>query len=350
MAPNLTGAQSSTQAIFALDIITAAIALTLLGLATRPTLKRIKARKFTVRNKDTGSPLKTTLGTYLFLYPALFFLFIAYLFRFINDLLKTSGPGIDYDGDLQLHGRRPTQNDTGYDYSIAVLSFAADMASIFYTTLLNGGVWIYANHVTSNGTNLARQDWKSKIWNTFIMFSILGTGLAAWGLAIAARRHADWYSAMVESDHTTRIVHIVYRAVVVAASLSVSVEVLRRYAFVRKLSSKSVCFCNRPLSQDSFTDPSTDQRAPSPGSLRHRGRSVDMAAEYFHHLRHRPHFLQLFSLESDFSTGKLIPLDHIRTICRRDDLRHDLVRGLDERAYGRHLWRVDSHTLGQSII
>lgn len=240
MAPNLTGAQPSTQAIFALDIITAAIALTFLILATRPTLKRIKAREFTVRSKDTGSPLKTTLGTYLFLYPALFCFFLTYVLRFVNDLLKTSGPGIGYNGDLQLHGRRPTQSGTGYDYSIAVLSFTVDMASIFYTTLINGGIWIYSNHVTSNGTNLARPGWKSTVWNTFIMLSILGTGLAAWGLAIAARGHTDSYPTMVELDNTTRILHVVYRAVVVAASLSVSVEVLRRYFFVRKHSSKSV--------------------------------------------------------------------------------------------------------------
>ena len=240
MAPNLTGAQPSIQPIFALDIITAALALTFLILATRPTLKRIKERKFTFRNKDTGSPLKTTLGTYLFLSPALLCLFLAHLFRFINDLLQTSGPGIDYNGNLQLHDRRPSLSGTGYDYSIAVLSFTADMASIIYTTLLNGGVWIYSNHVTSNGTNLARPGWKSKIWNTFVMLSILGTGLAAWGLVMAAWGRTDSYPTVVESDGVTRIVHVVYRAVVVAASLSVSVEVLRRYFFIRKHSSKSV--------------------------------------------------------------------------------------------------------------
>lgn len=334
MAPDLTGAQPSTQAIFALDIVTSATALVLLGLATRPALRRIKARKFSVRSKDTGSPLKTTLGTYLFLYPALCCLFLAYLFRFVIDLLKTSGEGVDYGGNLGLHGRRPALDGSGYDYSIAVLSFAAMMASIFYSTLLNGGVWIYSNHVTSNGSNLSRPDWKSKLWNSFIMLCILGTGLAAWGLAIASRGHADSYSSVVHSDNATMIVHIVYRAVVVAASLSVSVEMLRRYVFIRKHSSKSV----RPLSPHSNTTTymyntglhRTDQRTSTPCSLRPRRRPADLAEERLRHLRHRAHLLRLCELEPDDTAGEFIPPYDIWADCGCHDPRHGPIRSLDE--------------------
>jgi len=55
------------QAVFALDIVTAVGALVLLILATRPTFKRIKARRFISPSTSSSrnAPLKTTLRTYL---------------------------------------------------------------------------------------------------------------------------------------------------------------------------------------------------------------------------------------------------------------------------------------------
>lgn len=60
---NITNERASYQAVFALDIITAAGALTLLILATRPMFKRIIARRFTSPSQSSSrdTPLKTTL-------------------------------------------------------------------------------------------------------------------------------------------------------------------------------------------------------------------------------------------------------------------------------------------------
>lgn len=226
MAQNvdITGARSSYQAAFALDVVTAGVALILLALATRPTLKRIKARRFSMRSKDRPTPLKTSLGTYLFLWPGLFFLFTAYTFKSVADLLKTSGT-IEYGEGLALHGNHPF-NGGRYEYSTAILSLVSALFSIFVNVLINGGVWIYSTHTLANGTGRQAPSLKSKIYNTFIMLAILGTGLAAWAYGVDVRHRTATWSATVHNNQTTRDLWLVYRAVVLAASLSVSLQVL----------------------------------------------------------------------------------------------------------------------------
>ncbi|EOA88232.1 hypothetical protein ACJQWK_01705 [Exserohilum turcicum] len=240
---DITHERASYQAVFALDVITAAGALIFLGLASKPTFQRIKQRRFTAPNSKNNSardgPLKTTLGTYLFLWPALLCLFIAYVCRLVSDLLKTAGT-INYDDDLGWNGRRAYSTaDSGYASNISALTFTTALATIFFTVLLNGGVWIHSSHVQENGTGISTPRTKSRIWNSAIMLAMLGTGLAAWGLGIHARDvstgssgpHAllSW-STVLQHHRATRIMYIVHEAIVVAASLSVSIEVLREYA------------------------------------------------------------------------------------------------------------------------
>lgn len=93
MSINIATKRASYQAVYALDIITAADDLTLLVLASRPIITRIVARKFSLPldTSTRGTPLKTPLGTYLFLWPALLCLFTTYIARFVGDLLKPAG-------------------------------------------------------------------------------------------------------------------------------------------------------------------------------------------------------------------------------------------------------------------
>lgn len=243
---NITNERPSYQAVFSLDVITAAGALILLGLASRPTFKRIKQRRFTAPGKENSArdgPLKTTLGTYLFLWPALLCLFVAYVCRFVSDLLKTSGT-IDYTSDLGWNGRRAyTLIGSEYSSSISALTFTTTLATIFFTVLLNGGVWIHSSHVQENGTGISTPKTMSRIWNTFIMFAMLGTGVAAWGLGMEVRDISTGssgpdallsWSNVMSHDRATRITYIVHEAIVVAASLSVSAEVLREYGTTNK--------------------------------------------------------------------------------------------------------------------
>jgi hypothetical protein len=240
MSLNITNERASYQAVFALDVITAAGAFILLALASRPTFQRIRARRFTSPSNSSSrdAPLKTTLGTYLFLWPALLCLFIAYVARFVNDLLKTTGR-IAYDADLAWNGRDQYDIER-FDHatSISALSFTTTLATVFFTVLLNGGVWIHSSHVQENGTGITTPKMKSKVWNTFIMLAMLGTGVGAWGRGMSVRNISngslgpnallDW-SNVLHHDQVTRIVYIVHEAIVVAASLSVTIQVLHEY-------------------------------------------------------------------------------------------------------------------------
>jgi hypothetical protein len=189
------------------------------------------------------------LGTYLFLWPALLCLFIAYLTRFVSDLIETNG-FIAYEADLSWNGRISYSiADNEYGTSVSSLTFATALATIFFTVLLNGGVWIHSSHVQSNGTGLSAPKTLSKIWNAFIMLAMLGTGLAAWVIGMMQRDTSlgslssisklSW-SNVLNHDHETRIIYIVHQCIVVAASLSVTVEVLMEYGTANK-NSPAVC-------------------------------------------------------------------------------------------------------------
>ena len=232
----ITQTRSSFQAAFALDVVTAGAALTLLGLASRPTFQRIRERRFSIATDDRPLPLKTTLGTYLFLWPALLCILVAYTCRFAQDLLESDGT-IGYDQDLQLHGRYPSDNVHGS--STSALSFTTALASVFFTTLLNGGVWIYSTHTLSNSTGREAPTFKDKIYNTLIMLCILGTGLAAWGHGMIRGQQTSWAS-VIDQDNVTRILYVVHQCVVVAASISVSVQVAKEYLECNANSSKEV--------------------------------------------------------------------------------------------------------------
>ncbi|KAF3052509.1 hypothetical protein E8E11_011428 [Didymella keratinophila] len=181
--------RASYQAVFTLDVVTAAGALVLLILATRPTFERIKARIFSSPS-DYGSrdaPLKTILGTYLFLWPALLCLFIAYDARFVNDLLKTTSR-IAYAAELGWNGRSQYDIERfNLATSSSALSFITSLATIFFTVLLDGGVWIHSSYVRENGTGISTPKMKSEIRDTLIMLAMLGTGVGAWGRGMSVR-------------------------------------------------------------------------------------------------------------------------------------------------------------------
>lgn len=239
----ITGERASYQAVFALDILTAAGALVLLGLATKPTFQRVKSRRFSAPTKSSGTPLKTALGTYLFLWPALLCLFFVYTFRFVADLLQTNG-FIAYNAGLGWNGRPSfsIRNDT-YGSTVSALTFATTLGTIFFTVLLNGGVWIHSTHVRANGIGQSAPTLISKIWNAFIMLAMLATGLAAWGIGMTKRdtslgslssfARLSW-SNVVKNDHDTKIIYIAHQCIVIAASLSVTAQVLYEYLSTNK--------------------------------------------------------------------------------------------------------------------
>jgi hypothetical protein len=96
---------------------------------------------------------------------------------------------------------------------------------------------------------------KSKIWNTFIMLAMLATGLAAWGRGMDVRDPSTGssgpnsmlsWSNVLHHDKITRIIYLVHECVVIASSLSVSIEVLREYNTTNKNAHE---VCNVPLAR-----------------------------------------------------------------------------------------------------
>ncbi|CAJ2511057.1 Uu.00g066820.m01.CDS01 [Anthostomella pinea] len=158
---HLTTAKTSFQAVFALDVVTAGIALLFLGIATRPTLQRLKEHRFSIRDTSNDGRAPTNGGH------------------------NSSSSSINYNGDMGLHGRRPyTSSSTSNGYAVAALSFATALSTILFTTAINGAVWIHWSHVLNNGVRIGSPGTKSKLWNALILLAILGTGLAAWGRAM----------------------------------------------------------------------------------------------------------------------------------------------------------------------
>ncbi|KAH9904468.1 hypothetical protein F4778DRAFT_732577, partial [Xylariomycetidae sp. FL2044] len=249
MSDGITSTRPAFRAVFALDVFTAGTALILLALATRLLYQHLKSHRFSVRDSTQGAPLKTALGTLLFLWPGLLCLFVGFTFQFVADLLEAysssgrGGDGIDY-AHLGLYGRWRYYlgHRHRYGYSVAVLRWGRAFASIFFTAAVNGGVWIYSRHCLNNGSHLASPGVKSKLFNTFLLLSMIGMGLAAWARGIAARRggHDDLYTDVVRRDRIDRILWVTYRAVVVAATFAVTVQAIMALRSLRKNAGKGV--------------------------------------------------------------------------------------------------------------
>lgn len=234
----LFDAESSTKAIFALDVTTAGVALIILGvgillaIAWTASSRRKSSSK---TDDDSHAPLKSPIAVYAFLLPALFFLCLGYAVQASETPLKLKGT-YPINDDLGLGGRR--NPGSANRYTLSVLSFTFRLCDIFFTILLNGAVWLHSAHVTSNGTGTGQPSLASRLWNAFILLSMLGTGLASWAVALAGRDEQDvvdpTFSQIVERELAAQILFVIYRCVVIVASLSVSITVLRDYSDLSK--------------------------------------------------------------------------------------------------------------------
>ncbi|TIA11585.1 hypothetical protein D6C80_07394 [Aureobasidium pullulans] len=236
--PNLTSSIPPIKAIFALDVTVAILATFFFVVALLLVVTKLGKNPGGHARIDSDALLKNTLATQIFLVPGTFFLALKYAV-------------VSATVALQIQSNESVEVTTGYSYTgsnvsplvsgashaqvIAGLSFTAQIAEIIFTLCLTGAVWIHSSHITNNGTGLAQPSRRSKIWNTSILLSILGTGIAAWGLGLDPEESKQVfqspfsYTTAVRDDQAVRIVYIVFRVVVIFASGSVSIEVLRKW-------------------------------------------------------------------------------------------------------------------------
>lgn len=245
---SLTTATSSIRAVFSLDVIVSALALFLAIIAVILALTRHKRRndQYHGLSDSSSTPLKSTLATHFFLVPSLLFLCIEYA-----SLAAIVG--------LQLHLSASTTITTGYSYqalfsgtrsddTIEGLSYTQQFAAIVFTTCLNGAVWLHSSHITSNGTGIGQPSTTSKIWNTVILSCIVGTGFAAWGWAISLKGTGiSTYASAVQIDEVARALHVTFRCIVIFSSLSVAVEVVRKWTELDRNGTPGVSCCYFPI-------------------------------------------------------------------------------------------------------
>ncbi|PSK38044.1 hypothetical protein B9Z65_1235 [Elsinoe australis] len=222
---SITNAPSPVQAIFALDLVTATLAALLLLFATAIVVTRISNGRIRSFERGQGSsqdgknqaPLKTTLSTHLFLIPALFCLSVAYA-------IQSAIVSYHSQDDLSI----PVTSTFNYQWADAssdgsgrrtsVLSFTQTLATILSTTTALG----------------QPRPPPSLASGTLLIISVIFIfGIAAWAEALTVRgsgRNAQGFATCIDSDRVARILYIVYRAVVVFSSTSVSIQVVMDYS------------------------------------------------------------------------------------------------------------------------
>lgn len=254
MASNISA--PVVQGVFALEVTVTVLAFLLTLLTTTLALLLFLRRSSRHRSNRTSPK-----GTFAFLFPGALCLTIAQAATAASVALQANSPSpISITHAFSLH--HTGSNNKNASRTSTNLSFLSAFASILSTTSLNGAVWLHASHATSNGLAVGQPSRLSIAANTLLLSSMLGTGFASWGLAIAAEKPHERYGSVLQNDTTTAILYTVFRACVVGASASVSVEAVRRFVQVKKHSSRDVS------SLLSFSPPPSKFRPPQPASAR----------------------------------------------------------------------------------
>ncbi|KAE8866872.1 hypothetical protein PTNB73_04966 [Pyrenophora teres f. teres] len=241
----ITNTTSAVQAIFSLHVITAGSALLLSLAAIFVLLRQLSGgpgqprtfRKFT-RSTDIKH---SSLATHLFLLLGLSTLFIAYATQSSIVALQSrlSSPfsitsAYAYPQYTAPYGFNPSIH---YAKILSILSFTYQCATILLNTAIVGAIWITANYLQNNGTGIREPGKVSWVLNGAWMAAILGLGFASWGLGLVKRGSGDAavvYGDLVQGDHMVRTLYVVYMAVVIAASTSVTIEAVLCWIGVRK--------------------------------------------------------------------------------------------------------------------
>lgn len=138
---------------------------------------------------------------------------------------------------------------TRYGKIISILSFLYQCAMILMNASIVGAIWIFANHVHSNGTRLREPGLLSIVWNAFWMLAILGLGLASWAVGLSRRgsgNTARAYPTLVQYDYIVRTLYVTYVVVVIVASTSATLEAVLCWIGIKKNGVPGVSFLSYP--------------------------------------------------------------------------------------------------------
>lgn len=235
---SLSSAPSAVQGVFALQVVVAVLAF-FLSLIISFVAFVLFIRRSSRHRDGRTSPR----GTLAFLFPGALCLAIAQAATAASVGLQAqqSSPAtVTHAFSLYYQGSSDSSN--GSSTTIVNLGFLNAFAFIISTVCLNGAVWLHSSHATANGLAVGQPSRISIVGNSLLLLLMLGTGFASWGLAMSSYTANNSYSGVLQNDLPSRSVYTVFRTCVVAASISVSTEAIRRFVQVKNHSSRNVRF------------------------------------------------------------------------------------------------------------
>jgi hypothetical protein len=233
-----TSTTAEVRGVFALQVVVAVLAF-LLTLAVSSLATILFIRRSSRHRSRRTSPR----STFAFLIPGILCLAIAQAATAARVALQandSSPASITHAFSLYYQGSSSSDTNSEASSTSVNLSFLNAFAFIISTICLNGAVWLHSSHATSNGLAVGQPSRISIIGNVLLLLLMAGTGFAAWGLAMSSYTANAPFGNVLQNNLSSRATYTAFRACVVAASVSVATEAIRRFEQVKNHSSRDV--------------------------------------------------------------------------------------------------------------
>jgi len=243
----ITNASGAVKGIFSLHIITACVSFLLFLAALALFAKQLRGgasgrSRQVMRVWQSTGKRHSASGTQFFVITGLLCLAIGYAAQSaIVALQSRLAISPFYVTSAYAYPRYPgvstSTPDLRYGRSISILSFIYQAAMIIMNASIVGAIWIFANHVHSNATQLREPGFLSVVLNLFWMVAIGALGLASWSLGLYRRGSGSSalpYPMEIGGDYVIRTLYVVYVSVVIAASTSVTIEAILCWLGIKK--------------------------------------------------------------------------------------------------------------------
>ena len=240
---SLTSTTPAVRGVFALQVVVTVLAFLLTLVVSSLAAIRFIRRRLRRRSRKTSPK-----GTFAFLFAGILCLAIAQAAtaaRIAQQTKSSSPASITHAFTLYYPGSSSSDSNTEASSTSVNLSFLNAFAFIISTICLNGAVWLHSSHATSNGLAVGQPSRISIIGNALLLLLMAATGFASWGLAMSSQTANAPYGNVLQNNLSSRATYTAFRACVVAASVSVAIEAIRRFKQVKNHSSRDV---SRPLS------------------------------------------------------------------------------------------------------
>jgi hypothetical protein len=224
---SLTSTTPAVRGVFALQVVVTVLAF-LLTLVVCSLAVILFIRRSSRRRSRKTSPR----GTFASLFAGILCLAIAQAATAarIAQQTKSSSPvSITHAFSLHYQGSSSSDSNSEASSTSVNLSFLNAFAFIISTICLNGAVWLHSSHATSNGLAIGQPSRVSIVDNVLLLLLMATTGFASWGLAMSSYTANAPYGNVLQNNLSSRATYTAFRACVVAASISVATEAIRRF-------------------------------------------------------------------------------------------------------------------------